>query len=50
MVMFPSGENPEMVNVSVTCDKLVEGTEMFNISLSIVSVSRDDVVVKLGHP
>ena len=49
MVTFNSGDNQKMVNVSVTCDKLVEGTEMFNITLSIVSVSRDDVVVKLGH-
>ncbi|XP_065909246.1 uncharacterized protein [Dysidea avara] len=49
MVTF-NGENQKMVNVPITCDKLVEGTEMFNISLSIVSVSRDDVVVKLGHP
>ena len=49
MVTF-NGENQKMVNVPVTCDKLVEGTEIFNISLSIVSVSRDDVVVKLGHP
>ena len=50
MVMFNSGENQKMVNVPVTCDKVVEGAEMFNISLSIVSVSRDDVVVNLGHP
>ena len=49
-VRFNSGENQKMVNVTVTCDKLVEETEMFNISLSILSVSRDDVIVKLGHP
>ena len=50
MVTFNSGEYRKLVNVPVTCDKLVEGTEMFNIGLSIVSVSRDDVMVKLGHP
>jgi len=50
MVTFNAGEIQKMVNVPVTCDKLVEGTEVFNISLLIVSVSRDDVVVKLGHP
>ena len=50
MVTFNSGENQKMVNVPVTCDKLVEGTEIFNLSLSIVSVSRNDVIVELGHP
>ena len=50
MVTFNSGAYRKLVHVPVTCDKLVEGTEMFNIGLSIVSVSRDDVMVKLGHP
>jgi len=50
MVTFHYGENQKIVNVPVTCDKLVEGTEIFNISLSIGSVPHDDVVVKLGHP
>ena len=49
MVTLNSGENQKVVNVPVTCDELVEGTEMFNISLSIVSVSRNDVIVKIGH-
>jgi len=49
MTTFSSGSNRKVFNVPITCDKLVEGTEMFNMSLSIVSVSRNDVMVKLGH-
>jgi len=50
MVTFNAGEYQKLVQVPVTCDKVIESTEMFNISLLNVSVSRNDVVVKLGDP
>ena len=35
------------VTIPVLCDRLIEGTEMFNISLSLISVSHN-VTVQLG--
>ena len=37
-----------MVTIPVTCDKVVEGPEMFNITLSIISVS-DNITVELDR-
>ena len=36
-----------MVNIPVMCDRLIEGTEMFDINLSLMSVSHN-VTVQLG--
>ena len=35
------------VTIPVVCDRLIEGTEKFNISLSLISVSQD-LSVELG--
>ena len=36
-VTFTAGEINKTVNVSVMCDKIVESTERFDISLSLIS-------------
>ena len=36
-VTFAAGEANKTVNIPVMCDKIVENTEGFNISLSVIS-------------
>ena len=37
-----------VVTIPVMCDRLIEGTEMFDISLRLILVSHN-VTVQLGH-
>ena len=47
MITFTPGEINKTVAIPVMCDRLIEGEEMFNINLNIISVS-NNVTVELG--
>jgi len=48
-ITFIPGETNKTVSIPLTCDRLIEGKEMFDISLSIISVSPNVTTVKLGR-
>jgi len=48
-VTFIPGETNKAVPIPLTCDRLIEGKEVFDISLSIISVSPNITTVELGH-
>ena len=47
-VDIPPKDTRTIVPIPVMCDRLIEGTEMFNISLRLISVS-NSVTVQLGR-
>ena len=46
-ITFNPEETVKTVRIPVMCDKLIEGMEMFNINLNLISVSHN-ITVDLG--